>query len=101
MLKNPGLDQREPMERLVRMAAVLWAAGRDGVGVDKLARVAGFTSPQPDTRREQVAKDLRHLKRQGWQVVNTAGEGEPARYRMETVDNRVAVHLSRGQAAAL
>jgi len=99
--KNPGLDQRGPMERLVRMAAVLRAAGPDGVSVDKLARVAGFSSSQPDTRREQVAKDVRHLRRQGWQVVNTAGKGELARYRMETVDNRVAVHLSRGQAAAL
>lgn len=89
------------MERLVRMAAVLWAAGRDGVDVDRLARVAGFTSADRDTRREQVAKELRHLKRQGWQVVNTAGAGDRARYRMETVDNRVALHLSRGQAAAL
>jgi len=99
--KNPGRDQREPMERLVRMAAVLWAAGRDGVDVDRLARVAGFSSDKPDARREQVAKDLRHLRRQGWQVVSTAAAGELARYRMETVDNRVAVHLSRSQAAAL
>ena len=83
------------------MAAVLWAAGRDGVDVDWLARVAGFTSDDAPTRREQVAKELRHLKRQGWRVVNTSGAGDRARYRMETVDNRVALHLSRGQAAAL
>ncbi len=89
------------MERLVRMAAVLWAAGRDGVGVDRLAKVGGFTSPDPSTRREQVARELRHLERQGWRVVNTAGVGSPAHYRMETVDNRVALHLSRSQAAAL
>ena len=89
------------MERLVRMAAVLWAAGRDGVGVDRLAKVAGFTSTDAPTRREQVARELRHLERQGWRVINTAGVGSPAHYRMETVDNRVALHLSRAQAAAL
>lgn len=85
----------------MRIAAVLWAAGRDGVGVDRLAKVGGFASPDPSTRREQVARELRHLERQGWRVVNTAGAGSPAHYRMETVDNRVALHLSRGQAAAL
>ncbi|MGB9375602.1 MAG: hypothetical protein WCA82_15745, partial [Jiangellales bacterium] len=89
------------MERLVRMAAVLWAAGRDGVGVDRLAKVAGFTSTDAPTRREQVARELRHLERQGWRVINTASVGSPAHYRMETVDNRVALHLSRAQAAAL
>ncbi len=101
MPNNPGRDQREPMERLVRMAAVLWAAARDGVDVDTLARVAGFTSPNQDSRREQVAKEVRHLNRQGWRVVNTAPAGERARYRMETVDNRLALRLSRSEAAAL
>ena len=101
MPKPPGRDLREPMERLVRMAAVLWVAGKDGVDVDRLADVGGYDSEDEATRREQVARDLRHLTRQGWRVDNLAGPGERARYRMTAVDNRLAVRLTRGQSAAL
>lgn len=101
MARGPGRDQREPMERLVRMAAVLWVAGKDGVDVDRLADVGGYSSDDDDTRREQVARDLRYLARQGWRVDNVAGPGERARYRMTTVDNRLAVRLTRAQSAAL
>ena len=47
MVKTAGRDQREPMERLVRLAAVLRSAGEQGVPVDRLVEVAGFTG-DPD-----------------------------------------------------
>ena len=37
-----GRDQRGPMERLVRLAAVLKAAGADGVSADKLLRAGEY-----------------------------------------------------------
>lgn len=98
MGKSSGRDQREPMERLVRLAAVLQKAGARGVLAERLAEVAGFTG---NDRVDQVARDLRFLKRQGWQIDQVADEGEPARYVMTTVDNRLRVTLTPDQQRAL
>jgi len=89
-----GRDQREPMERLVRMAAVLRLAGDSGVSGDRLAEVAGF---EGEAKADQVSRELRHLSRQGWQIDNIAPEGSAARYRMRSVDNRLRVRLTPAQ----
>lgn len=98
VVKAPGRDQREPMERLVRMAAVLRTAGDRGVAADRLADVAGFDGI---SRGDQLSREIRHLSRQGWQIDNIAPEGEQARYRMRAVDNRLRVRLSPAQQRAL
>lgn len=96
--KGPGRDQRAPMERLVRMAAVLQANSERGVDGDTLAAIAGFDGADPGT---QVNRELRHLARQGWQIDNIAPPGAQARYRMTTVDNRLRVRLTPAQLAEL
>ncbi|MFS3128627.1 WYL domain-containing protein [Nocardioides sp. Bht2] len=93
-----GRDQRKPMERLVRMAAALRAAGANGVAGEKLADLAEF---QGAGRADQVARELRLLNSQGWQIDNIANRGEPAVYRMTTVDNRLRLRLTSAQQAAL
>lgn len=98
MTKGPGRDQRAPMERLVRIAAVLHAHGRAGVSGADLADVAEFTGEE---RMDQLARELRHLRSQGWSIVNVAEPGEGAHYVMETVDNRLTVRLTPGQQRAL
>ncbi len=98
MANASGRDQRTPMERLVRIAAVLQAAGERGVSGDRLAAVAGFAGADPGT---QLSRELRHLARQGWQIDNVAAPGDPAVYRMTTVDNRLRVRLSPAQQAEL
>ncbi len=98
MAKGPGRDQRAPMERLVRIAAVLHAHGPAGVSGERLADVAGFDGEE---RMDQLARELRHLRTQGWQIPNVAEPGEPAHYRMLTVDNRLRVRLTPGQQSAL
>ncbi|HWJ81372.1 MAG TPA: WYL domain-containing protein [Nocardioides sp.] len=98
MAKGPGRDQRAPMERLVRIAAVLHAHGRAGVSGADLAEVAEFTGEE---RMDQLARELRHLRSQGWSIVNVAEPGDPAHYVMETVDNRLTVRLTPGQQRAL
>lgn len=98
MVKARGRDQREPMERLVRMAAVLRVAGDRGVPAEKLADVAGFDG---GSRGDQLSREIRHLSRQGWQIDNIAPEGEQARYRMRAVDNRLRVRLTPAQQRAL
>lgn len=98
MSKAPGRDQREPMERLVRIAAVLRAKGEAGESGERLAQVAGFTG---EDRIDQLKRELRHLGRQGWQIQNVAPAGEHAHYRMTAVDNRLRVRLSDAQQSAL
>lgn len=95
---GPGRDQRGPMERLVRIAAVLANRGARGVGRDELLKVAGFDGADAAS---QLSRELRHLSNQGWQIDNIAGPGEDARYRMTTVDNRLRVLLDPEQQTAL
>lgn len=98
MANGPGRDQRGPMERLVRIAAMLQAYPEQGVSAVRLNQVAGF----PDTQgHDQLKREIRHLEHQGWRIENIAPPGQPAVYRMTTVDNRLRVRLSLGQQAAL
>lgn len=98
MAKGPGRDQRAPMERLVRIAAVLRAAGPAGVPRDRLLEVAGFDGADAPT---QLSRELRNLNRLGWLIDNVAEAGDDARYRMTTVDNRLRVRLTPEQQTAL
>lgn len=98
MVKVSGRDQRGPMERLVRIAAALHVNRRLGVDGETLAAIAGFDGVDKGT---QLKRELRHLENQGWQIENIAPPGDPARYRMTTVDNRLRVRLTPGQQAAL
>ena len=98
MAKTPGRDQRAPMERLVRIAATLRERGVVGETGERLAEIAGFDGERP---MDQLKRDIRSLTDQGWQIDNIAGQGEPARYRMRTVDNRLRVRLTPPQQRAL
>ncbi|HWJ67550.1 MAG TPA: WYL domain-containing protein [Nocardioides sp.] len=98
MAKVPGRDQRAPMERLVRIAAMLQERPEQGVSADTLVRVAGFHG---DAARDQLKREIRYLEDQGWRIENVAPQGETAVYRMTTVDNRLRVKLSPEQQAAL
>ncbi len=98
MANTPGRDQRGPMERLVRIAATLRERGVVGESGERLAEVAGFDGERP---MDQLKRDIRSLTDQGWQIDNIAGQGEPARYRMRTVDNRLRVRLTPPQQRAL
>lgn len=50
---------------------------------------------------DQLARDIRHLTNQGWQIDNVAAPGEDSTYRMRTVDNRLRLRLSTVQLRAL
>lgn len=97
-MAGPGRDQREPMERLIRIAAVLRDAPLQGVSGERLAEVAGFTG---EDRADSLSREIRFLNRQGWQIDNIAAKGEPARWRMTAVDNRLRVRLTTAQQTAL
>ncbi len=86
------------MERLARIIAVLDAAGVVGATAERLIAVADYGEAAP---QDQLSLDLRNLRKQGWQIDNVAGPGEPARYRMVSGDNRLRVRLTPAQLAAL
>ncbi|HWU23628.1 MAG TPA: WYL domain-containing protein [Nocardioides sp.] len=86
------------MERLIRIAAVLRDAPQLGVSGERLAQVAGFTG---EDRADSLSREIRFLNRQGWQIDNIAAKGEPARWRMTAVDNRLRVRLTPAQQTAL
>lgn len=91
--------QREPMERLVRLATVLHHRGATGATTAELTRVAGFEGTKDAT--SALARELRHLRNQGWQIDNVGGTGEDGRYVMRPVDTRLRVRLTPAQQAAL
>lgn len=93
-----GRDQREPMERLVRLATALHHAGRVGVPTRTLLEVAGFDGADPVT---QLDRDFKHLRALGWAIDNLGATGESGRYRMVSVDNRLRVSLTPAQQSAL
>lgn len=98
-MSNGGRDQRGPMERLVRCAALLHHAGRVGVPGEELAEAAGFKeTADPGSA---LAREFRHLNALGWKIENIAPQGTAARYRMTNVDNRLKLRLTPEQQTAL
>lgn len=93
-----GGKQRLPMERLVRLVAVLHQYGDQGVPATNLCDIAGFDGVDAVS---QLAREFRYLRDLGWQIDNIGGEGNMGIYRMVTVDNRIAVRLTPPQQAAL
>ncbi|MCX6397191.1 MAG: WYL domain-containing protein [Propionibacteriales bacterium] len=98
MTPSLGGKQRLPMERLVRLVAVLHQYGTQGVPANNLVDIAGFDGVDAVS---QLAREFRYLRELGWQIDNIGGEGTMGIYRMSTVDNRLAVKLSPEQQAAL
>ena len=86
------------MERLVRIAAVLKVAGDRGASTQRLIDVARYPAEKAE---DQLSRDLRALRDQGWEIRNTGGAGCDGHYRMLTVDNRLRVRLTPPQLAAL
>lgn len=67
---------------------MLGAAGSAGVAADDLVAAAGYGGAL-EGRREQLARDVRTLVRQGWIIENIATAGAPAVYCMQPGDPRV------------
>ncbi|UMG91666.1 hypothetical protein [Nocardioides sp. TF02-7] len=86
------------MERLVKIAATLAARGPVGETGPRLAEIAGF---EGSAAADQLARDIRSLNAQGWQIDNIAEPGDVARYRMRTVDNRLRLRLTPSPATGV
>lgn len=86
--RAPGRDSLPGLQRVVTIVSMLAAAGAAGSPVDELVAAAGYGGAL-EGRREQLARDVRTLVKQGWIIENIADPGSPAVYRMQPGDPRV------------
>ena len=89
----------EAIERLLRILAVLEAAGAHGVRHDRMPRLAGYPAGADDPRR-QLARDIGELNRAGWEIISV-GSGSGKRYVLTASGTRLPVRLDPEQEAAL
>lgn len=82
----------------MRLMAVLTEAGEAGEPSSKLIAVAGFDGEQAG---DQLAREFRHLRNQGWQIDNTAPPGAEARWRLTVGDSRLRLSLDARQQKAV
>lgn len=95
---SPGRNQRDAMERLVRLLAVLNTGGKVGVSAERLIRDGHYGEGDAGS---QLNRDFRHLREQGWQIENVADSGEDGRYVLVAGDNRLRLSFTSAQQAAL
>lgn len=100
-MSRGGRDQLGPIERLVRVLAVLDGAGSAGASQEQLVRVGEYGGDNPDAQRRMLNRDISHLNDAGWDIRNVADVGTNARYVLHARDIRLRVELSPGEQAEL
>ncbi|HEX6234932.1 MAG TPA: WYL domain-containing protein [Jiangellaceae bacterium] len=100
-MSRGGRDQLGPIERLVRILAVLEGAGKIGAAQDELLDVAQYGGTSPDSQRRMLSKDVKHLNDAGWDITNVADPGTDARYVLHARDIRLRVELTPAEQAEL
>lgn len=100
-MSRGGRDQLGPIERLVRVLAVLDGAGSAGASQEQLVRVGEYGGDNPDAQRRMLNRDISHLNDAGWDIRNVADVGTNARYVLHARDIRLRVELNPGEQAEL
>lgn len=100
-MSRGGRDQLGPIERLVRVLAVLDGAGPAGATQEQLLEVAHYGATAADAQRRMLTKDISYLNDAGWDIQNVAEPGVSARYVLRARDIRLRVELSPSEQAEL
>ena len=87
----------EAMQRIITLLQVLAEHPVQGVAVDALLEQVGSYSGKPDSQRDMLGRDLKHLRRVGCVIDNIAGEGADARYLLRPGDDRIRVTFEPAQ----
>lgn len=92
--------QRTPFERLIMITNVLTEAGENGRSALALADSIGHVGTS-DSKRDQLARDIRALRRAGIEISNVSALGEEARWVLRPQDSRVRLAFSDEERAEL
>lgn len=84
-------------QRIITVLQVLADHPRRGVNVYDLLSQVGSYSGSEDSQRDQLSRDLRHLRREGFVIDNIAEDGEEACYLLRPGDDRVRVAFTKEQ----
>lgn len=98
-MSDGGEHPLETLERLIRLLAVLEAAGSRGVRRDRLVGLADSAATVDDSRR-LLARDIGELNRAGWEII-TVGSRSGSRHVLTACGARVGLQFDREQEAAL
>lgn len=84
-------------QRIITVLQVLADHPKRGINVYDLLSLVGSYNGTDDGQRDQLSRDLRHLRREGFVIDNVADEGEEARYVLRPGDDRVRVAFTPEQ----
>jgi predicted DNA-binding transcriptional regulator YafY len=89
------------VQRLVALCRVLGEHPELGLPAEAILDSAGYTAPNPDSRKDMLSRDIRQLRALGLRIENVAGPGQDARYRLIPGDDRIRVQLTAAEQLAL
>lgn len=99
--RPPGRDQGEALLRLVRILTLLANSAPHWVNRDHIIESAGYGAEDIGDKRDQLRRDLGHLRRLGWRIDSDGGAGDHTRLRLIDQDPRLATLLTPAQVSQL
>ena len=87
-------------QRIITLFQVLSDHGKPGASAKQLISEVGY-GKNYDSARDQLIRDIRHLRSAGFRIDSIGGEGAEGRYRLVPTDDRIVMRFSPEERAEL